>query len=115
MFVRLVIVRSIAGLSGRKTDFMTCPTIANSKGWTYHPAVNAFRVSGSVYGLPFQSGGAMRTGQHNPYPGRDMLDGDARAVVDAEFKEIATDKRSGTLMNGMKGLLQWIRRRLQRS
>lgn len=58
----------------------------------------------------------MRTKQYERgYPHGDLLNGEARAVIEAEFEEIntATQKRSFTQL--MKDGLQWIKQRLQRA
>jgi len=48
------------------------------------------------------------------YPQGDYLNSDARAVIEAEFEEIATGRQARSLTRMMKDAWQWIQRRLQR-
>lgn len=47
------------------------------------------------------------------YPHGDVLGGDARAVIEADFEEITTGRQPPTLMQRMKEVFQWIRKRLR--
>jgi len=48
------------------------------------------------------------------YPQSDLLDGDARAVIEADFKEITTNKQTCSFMQLLKDVSQWIKHRLKR-
>ncbi len=49
------------------------------------------------------------------YSNRPILDGDARAVIEAEFKEITTRTRYPSVAHAVRNGLQWIKHRLQRT
>jgi|GEM_PF-2542545 len=58
----------------------------------------------------------MRTNPHKyGDPNGDILNGDARAVIEAEFEEITARKPPHTLAQAMKDLFQWIKQRLNRA
>lgn len=48
------------------------------------------------------------------YPQGDLLGGDARAVIEAEFEEITTVKQPRPSTQSMKAIFQWIKHRVQR-
>lgn len=49
------------------------------------------------------------------YPHGDLLNGEARAVIEAEFEEINTSVQKRSLAQLVKDGLQWIKQRLQRA
>lgn len=49
------------------------------------------------------------------YPHDDLLNGEARAVIEAEFEETRTNPQRRTLIQTFKEKWQWIRQRLQRA
>lgn len=58
----------------------------------------------------------MRTSRYErSYPHGDLLNGEARAVIEAEFEEIRTNPQRRTLIQTLKEKWQWIRQRLQRA
>lgn len=58
----------------------------------------------------------MRTSQYErSYPHGDLLNGEARAVIEAEFEEINTSAQKRSFTQLMKDGLQWIKQRLQRA
>lgn len=58
----------------------------------------------------------MRTRQYDRgYPEGDMLNADARAVIEAEFEEITAANQPRSFMQRMKDISQWIKQRLQRA
>lgn len=55
----------------------------------------------------------MRTNPYERvYPHGDLLNAEARAVIEAEFEEINTGTQKRTWRQLMKDALQWIRQRL---
>lgn len=46
---------------------------------------------------------------------RDLLDGDARAVIEADFNEITTSKQPRSFTQLVKDARQWIKRQLLRA
>jgi len=55
----------------------------------------------------------MRTEQYEcGYPQGDLLGGDARAVIDAEFEDIDTGTQTLSFTQLIKDAFQWIKQRL---
>lgn len=58
----------------------------------------------------------MRTKQYeHGYPHGDLLNGEAKAVIDADFEELTAGHQPRSFMQLMKDLFQWIKQRLQRA
>ena len=58
----------------------------------------------------------MRTSQYEQgYPYGNILNDEARAVIEAEFEEIITGNQPYSFMQRMKDVFQWIKQRLQRT
>ena len=49
------------------------------------------------------------------YPHSDLLGGDARAVIEADFKEITIGKKPRSFAQLVKDARRWIKRRLLRA
>lgn len=116
MFLRLSAVQPTAGSTSKMPGGRNYQTIENSHGWNMSPSVNAFRASDDIFVLLFRNGGAMRTKQYERrYPHGDLLNGEARAVIEAEFEEINIGTQKCSFTQLMKDGLQWIKQRLQRA
>lgn len=48
------------------------------------------------------------------YPQSNLLDGDARSVIEADFKEITTSKKTRSFAQLMKDVFQWKKSRMKR-
>lgn len=58
----------------------------------------------------------MRTNPYKrEYPHGDLLNGDARAVIEAEFQEMRTGNQKHSLAQFMRDRLEWIKQRLHRA
>lgn len=58
----------------------------------------------------------MRISQYEQgYPQGNILNDEARAVIEAEFEEITVANQSRSFTQRMKDVFQWIKRRLQRT
>lgn len=58
----------------------------------------------------------MRTNRHErSYPHSDLLNDEARAVIEAEFEEMRPVPQRRTLTQYFKEKWQWIQQRLQRA
>ncbi|MDX2073601.1 MAG: hypothetical protein SFX19_04455 [Alphaproteobacteria bacterium] len=116
MSLRLVIVHSTAGSTAKTMAGRNYQTTENLRGWNIPPSANAFRASDNVFAPSFRNGGAMRG---NPYergfPEGDLLNAEARAVIDADFEEITAGHQPRSFMQLMKDMFQWIKQRLQRA
>ena len=94
-------------------------TVSVAQAATYdagfvRPSANAFRVTGTHSVYFFQKRGAMRNNQYErEYPHGDLLNGEARAVIEADFEEITTAKQPRSFIQLVKDGLQWIRQRLR--
>ncbi len=47
------------------------------------------------------------------YSQGDLLDGDARAVIEADFKEITTSKKPQSFVQLVKDVFQWIKQKMK--
>lgn len=58
----------------------------------------------------------MRTRQYEQgYPHGNILNDEARAVIEAEFEEIIAGNQLRSITQRMKDIFQWIKQRLQRA
>lgn len=114
MSLRLVIVRYIAGSTSKMLDGTICRMKVNSYGWSPLQNTNVSLGSDVNFDRLFQSGSDMLNRKPHASPSiNDMLNGEARAVIDAEFEEIAKTRPNQSLKKSIQGGLLWIWQKLQ--
>lgn len=89
---------------------------ANLHDCNMHPSVSAFRASGNSFAPSFQNGGAMRNSPYERgFPEGDLLNAEARAVIDADFEEIHPQRSRKNFIESIKEGWIWIKQRLHRA
>lgn len=116
MSLHLVIVHCTAGSTVKMMGRRNYQTTENSHGWNIPPSVNAFHASDDSFARSFRNEGAMRTSLYERgFPEGDLLNAEARAVIDADFEEIHPPHLRKNFIESMREGWIWIKQRLHRA
>ncbi|MFZ4540862.1 MAG: hypothetical protein ACOYNL_03490 [Rickettsiales bacterium] len=116
MSLRLVIVHCTGCSTAKMMGGGNYLTTENLRCWNIVPSANGFRGSDSVFAPSFRNGRAMRKSPYERgFPEGDLLNAEARAVIDADFEEIHPLRPCKNFIDSMKEGWIWIKQRLHRA
>jgi hypothetical protein len=116
MSLRLSVVHCADGSTAKMMGGRNCQKSMSAHVWNIPPSINAFHASDDSFAPSFLNGGAMRTSPYERgFPEGDLLNAEARAVIDADFEEIHSTSPRKNFMAQTREVWTWIKQRLQKA